>query len=347
MSVLPAAIPRSFFQILKQKTMSTGSAVSYEHSESSTPRSYSPFSTAQLNSLANESFKNVVLDGIRVSPLVLEKYAIKEKIGEGGFGVVYRAISHQSLGPVQNVALKIINRKKKGRLIEDPVLGLIPVEAFILGRISHKNIIKLIDFFQDEKAYYVITELAGSNWEQGRTNNIASRDLFEAVDAVNGLSEDKCKIVMRQLVSVIAYMQLKCSLVHRDLKDENICVDSDLNIKVIDFGSVARFPAVSEKKTNYFQMVHGTESYYAPEHIRKEVYRGPESEMWNLGCVMYTCLRNRQPFADEHEILNRDVTIGLGRYASPLYIDFLARLLNKDASQRMTIQQAMNHPWLL
>jgi len=324
--------------------MSTGSAVSYEGSEASTPRSFSPFATETLTHTAT---KKVCLSGIQISPDLLEKYAIKEKIGEGGFGAVYRAMPVNPGDGPKSVALKIMNRKKKGRLIQDPDLGLIPVEAFILRRLAHKNIVTLIDFFQDEKAFYVITELAGTNWEQGRTSNMASRDLFEAVDAANGLTEQNCKVVMRQLVSVIAYLQLKCSLVHRDLKDENICVDADLNIKLIDFGSVARFPEVSPTQTNYFQMVHGTESYYAPEHIRKEVYRGPEAEMWSLGCVLYTCLRNRQPFADANEILYHDVMKGMDRYASPLFLDFLGGLLHKEPAQRLTIQQAMAHPWLL
>lgn len=336
--------------------MSSGSAVSYDSSPASTPRSYSPLipTLASLAITQNENKKAKIRhDGEIICSEVLEKYSLKEKIGTGGFGVVYRAVPNYDNTSIPNVqrsnaesvAIKIIHKKKMGRVIKDPELGMIPVEAFILRRISHKNIIKMFDFFQDAKSFYIVTELAGSKWENGRSN-CASRDLFEAVDAANGLCEDECRHVLRQLLDAIAYLQLTCNLVHRDIKDENICVDADLNIKLIDFGSVARYAKSNEDKKDYFNVFHGTESYFAPEHVRQEAYRGPEAEMWSIGCVLYTCLRNHQPFADCQEILHRDITMGLDKYASPLCIDLIGRMLHKDASKRITVQEALKHPWL-
>jgi len=347
MSTVQPAIPRSFFHFFKHKQMSTGSEISYDSaSNTSTPRSESPFVRVEARPLAKTK-----IGKYNVAPALLQKYELKEKLGQGGFGVVYRAVMTQRPHGFEetdngNVAIKVILRSAAGRVIKDPELGMIPVEAFILRRIKHKNIIKLIDFYQDANAFYIVTELAGSNWEQGRSHSVASRDLFEMVDSANGLPEDQCRKIFRQLVSAIAYLQLSCSLVHRDIKDENICIDADLNIKLIDFGSVARFSQVNAEQKDYFKQFHGTLSFVAPEHIRKETYRGPEAEMWSLGCVLFTCLRNRAPFANEDEVMHRDPTAGLEKYASAQFIDVIARLLQKDSSKRITIEELLRHPWL-
>jgi serine/threonine protein kinase len=61
------------------------------------------------------------------------------------------------------------------------------------------------------------------------------------------------------------------------LKDENVVVDSDYNIKLIDFGSASLVP---RDKSDYFTKYNGTALYAAPEIVRGNTYRGPEAEIW-------------------------------------------------------------------
>jgi serine/threonine protein kinase len=82
--------------------------------------------------------------------------------------------------------------------------------------------------------------------------------------------------IFAQIVLAIKYLD-SIGIVHRDLKDENVVVDSDYNIKLIDFGSASLVP---RDKSDYFTKYNGTALYAAPEIVRGNIYRGPEAEIW-------------------------------------------------------------------
>ena len=93
--------------------------------------------------------------------------------------------------------------------------------------------------------------------------------------------------IFAQIVLAIKYLD-SLGIVHRDLKDENVVVDSDYNIKLIDFGSASLVPG---EKAAYFTKYTGTAQYAAPEIVRGNTYRGPEAEIWyqtltkGFGCL--------------------------------------------------------------
>lgn len=66
----------------------------------------------------------------------------------------------------------------------------------------------------------------------------------------------------------------------RDVKDENIVIDKNYNVKLVDFGAAAFIPTGDKR---LFTTFHGTVQYCPPEIIRQEKYRGPEAEVWALG----------------------------------------------------------------
>ncbi|KAI8836472.1 kinase-like domain-containing protein [Chytriomyces cf. hyalinus JEL632] len=82
-------------------------------------------------------------------------------------------------------------------------------------------------------------------------------------------------------------------------EDENIVVDSSYNIKIIDFGSAASVPTTQD---DFFSQFHGTALYASPEIVRKEKYRGPETEMWALGVLLYIMVVGDDPFRNAKEI---------------------------------------------
>mmetsp|Transcript_35968 Transcript_35968/g.35579 ORF Transcript_35968/g.35579 Transcript_35968/m.35579 type:complete len:144 (-) Transcript_35968:889-1320(-) len=123
-------------------------------------------------------------------------------------------------------------------------------EIDILKDLDHPNIVKMYEFFQDEKRYYIITEICKGG------------ELFDEIIDKGHFSEQDASVIMKQLLSCLNYCHSR-NIVHRDIKPENILMESnkDFNqIKVIDFGiSVVKEPD---------QMINesiGTPYYIAPE----------------------------------------------------------------------------------
>jgi serine/threonine protein kinase len=110
--------------------------------------------------------------------------------------------------------------------------------------------------------------------------------------------------------------------VHRDLKDENVVVDEEYNIRLIDLGSVACIPTCPEE---YFTKFRGTMDFAAPELIMGKPYRGPESvshssvlvseykrvmllqEVWALGVILYAMNFKVNPFKTAGDIVERNL----------------------------------------
>ncbi|TPX77755.1 hypothetical protein CcCBS67573_g01008 [Chytriomyces confervae] len=122
-----------------------------------------------------------------------------------------------------------------------------------------------------------------------------SFDLFECID--HHLSEPIARKIFAQIALAVRYLQVK-GLVHRDIKDENIVVDSNYTIKIIDFGSAAFIP---KSQREYFTQFSGTTLFASPEIVQKKSYRGPEAEMWALGVLLYTMIFGENPFHNEAE----------------------------------------------
>jgi serine/threonine protein kinase len=125
-------------------------------------------------------------------------------------------------------------------------------------------------------------------------------------------------------------------LVHRDIKDENVVVDSEYRIKLIDFGSASPIPTCKE---DYFKRYNGTPHFAAPEIVRRRAYKGPQAEVWTLGVLLYTIIFGENPFHNAKDILAYD-----GRLLYPRYIEsdlrrLLENMLCVDVKKRWTLQR--------
>lgn len=99
------------------------------------------------------------------------------------------------------------------------------------------------------------------------------------------------------------------NLVHRDLKDENVVIDCDYNVKLIDFGSTSTIP---DKKADYFTKFNGTAHFASPEIVKGLSYRGPEAEIWALGVVLHTIIYGENPFHSPDDITSFSKNYGSG-----------------------------------
>ena len=147
-------------------------------------------------------------------------YEIQDTLGQGAYGAVKKVI-HKGLN--EERALKIL---KKSNL--ESVKDFLN-EIEMLKTIDHPNVLKYYEYFEDKNYYYIITEYCSGG------------EIMNYIKDRKGISEDAAAIIMKQLLSAVAYCHQK-GIVHRDLKAANLLFkhevtsDSEMMIKVIDFG---------------------------------------------------------------------------------------------------------------
>ncbi|KAJ3081010.1 hypothetical protein HK102_002639, partial [Quaeritorhiza haematococci] len=136
-------------------------------------------------------------------------------------------------------------------------------------------------------------------------------------------------------------------IVHRDIKDENILIDDKFNVKLIDFGSAAFVPAGAE---GVFDRFLGTLQYAPPEILQGNSYRGPEADIWALGCCLYIMLCGRFPYETPAHVIHSPFTLPPGATGkqdlSIECIDLLRWMLEKKPERRASIGDVWWHPWV-
>src|SRR6266478_5842280 len=207
------------------------------------------------------------------------RYQVKGKpIGQGGMGVVYKAYD---ITTKRDVALKTM----RGTL-NPSALELFSKEWTVLARMSHPNIIDILDTGEFEKngerkPFFVMPLLPGATLEHLIVN--ASTRL--TVDRVVGIAAQTCRGLQA------AHEQ---GLIHRDLKPSNIFVTDDDTVKIIDFGVVHLAGAESIHDSK------GALQYMAPEQIEMKP-TSPASDIFSLGVICYEALTGSKPFARKTE----------------------------------------------
>eukprot|EP01084_Bolivina_argentea_P311763 539683_1 len=148
----------------------------------------------------------------------MNRYKKLKFVGEGSFARVYKVMDKKTQ---EIMALKCIKKDGKSEIEIDKLME----EIMILQSLSHKNIIKIIEWFVTESEICVVTEFA----EKG--------ELFKIIKKKNNkkLSEFEIKIIAKQLISALQFLH-NSRIIHRDIKPQNILLSNDNIIKLCDFG---------------------------------------------------------------------------------------------------------------
>ena len=261
-----------------------------------------------------------------------DDYKILSFLGEGSFASVQKV---QNKYTDSICAMKII--KKNFNCTFDDEKEILN-EINILRTMDHPNILKIFEFYSNNQQYCIVTELC-----QGG-------ELFQQIIDKGPFNERYSAYVMYQLFSAVNYCH-KMQIVHRDLKPENILIvgkDSEglPMIKICDFGTSKIF----EKGAVQRKLV-GSSYYIAPEVLKKNY--NEKCDIWSCGVITYILLSARPPFGgnDDNDIMER---VAIGRYdlESPPFNkvsksakDLIRKLLTMDPNDRITAEQALNHPW--
>jgi serine/threonine-protein kinase len=205
------------------------------------------------------------------------RYRLVEVIGRGGMSTVYRAIDAKLR---RTAAVKVLSPALADA---DPVsLARFEREAQAAARLAHPGIVAIYDTGVDGDIRFIVMEY------------VPGRSLDELLRSDGRLEPARAVYIAEQVASALAVAHT-AGIVHRDIKPGNVMVTDDGSVKVLDFG-IAR--AVDGSTLTQTSSVVGTAAYMAPEQAAGK-RADDRSDIYSLGCLLYTMLAGGPPFTGE------------------------------------------------
>mmetsp|Transcript_116300 Transcript_116300/g.181717 ORF Transcript_116300/g.181717 Transcript_116300/m.181717 type:complete len:1232 (+) Transcript_116300:100-3795(+) len=258
----------------------------------------------------------------------LDFYAIGKLIGKGAFGKVNVGVHKLT---EELTAMKLCERKK---IAEVQVRKCLMQEVSVLKKLNgHPNTIQLFEVIETATHVVLVMEFA------------AGGDLLRYVRQRRRLTEPCAQDLFKQLLEGIQHVHSQ-SIVHRDIKLENLLLDSFGCLKIADFGV-----AVVVKPPGRRLHEHcGTPSYIAPEILLETGYEGQPVDVWSAGIVLYAMVCGRVPFKGEH-LAELKRCILRGRFQLPSHLSekaaaLLRSIIVVDPRKRCTLRHCLSHDWL-
>jgi serine/threonine-protein kinase len=205
--------------------------------------------------------------------VIAQRYQILDTIGKGGMAIVYRAIDTRT---GHSVAIKVLRPEFNQ---DEEFLNRFQREAEAASKVSHHNIVNLLDVGMDGDSRYLVME-----YVQGKT-------LKEVIRQKGKLPYTTAAQIAIRILSALQHTH-KNGIIHRDIKPQNILVQSEGHIKVADFG-IARMANSSTLTKG--ESVMGSVHYFSPEQAAGENV-AETSDIYSVGVVMYEMLTGQVPF---------------------------------------------------
>uniref|UniRef100_A0A1B6DFJ7 MAP/microtubule affinity-regulating kinase 3 n=1 Tax=Clastoptera arizonana TaxID=38151 RepID=A0A1B6DFJ7_9HEMI len=253
------------------------------------------------------------------------KYKLLKTIGKGNFAKVKLA-KHVPTG--KEVAIKIIDKTQ----LNPGSLQKLFREVRIMKMLDHPNIVKLFQVIETDKTLYLVMEYASGG------------EVFDYLVLHGRMKEKEARAKFRQIVSAVQYCHQK-KIIHRDLKAENLLLDSEMNIKIADFGFSNEFTPGNKLDT-----FCGSPPYAAPELFQGKKYDGPEVDVWSLGVILYTLVSGSLPF-DGSTLRELRERVLRGKYRIPFYMstdceNLLKKFLVLNPAKRASLENIMKDKWM-
>lgn len=223
-------------------------------------------------------------------------------------------------------------------------------EAAIVTLVDHPYICYMRDVVRTHYHWYMLFEYVNGG------------QMLDYIISHGRLKEKQARKFGRQIASALDYCH-RNSIVHRDLKIENILISKTGDIKIIDFGLSNLFSPKNTLKT-----FCGSLYFAAPELLQAKQYTGPEVDVWSFGIVLYVLVCGKVPFDDQSmPQLHAKIKKGVVEYppwlssgkilCSKLRTEhvanrdiecrqLIARMLTTNPVERATLQEIMTHPWM-
>jgi tetratricopeptide (TPR) repeat protein/predicted Ser/Thr protein kinase len=203
------------------------------------------------------------------------RYEIRERLGTGGMGSVYRAKDREL---DRSVAIKVVRPELAE---QSDILRRFKQELILARQVTHKNVIRIFDLGEDAGIKFITMEY------------IEGQNLKSMMDERGKLSYDESAGIIQQVCLALEAAHAE-GVVHRDLKPHNIMVDKRGRILVMDFG-IARSAGVAGMTMT--GALVGTPDYMSPEQVRGD-HVDARSDLFSLGIIYYELLTGKKPYSE-------------------------------------------------
>jgi serine/threonine protein kinase len=258
---------------------------------------------------------------------VADRFEIRELIGSGGLGDVYRAHDHHLNRSVAVKRVRMQVNQNDRRLVEQTWR-----EAMTTACLQHPNIVTIFDYGIDAQGAYVVMELI-----EGETlEDVLVRGPLQF--------EDFLRFAQQSLQAIVAAHAL--GLIHRDLKPGNFMIartgdEAGFQVKILDFGLAKYLDTPQPQSIDHFNSLMGSVHYMAPEQFQR-LPIDHRTDLYSLGCIFYEAVTGHPAFDGENvsELIEAHLKRvphpmkQLRRDISPRLERWIAKLLEKDATRR-------------
>lgn len=257
----------------------------------------------------------------------IDGYRIRELVGSGGMGVVYRA---EDVNLARDVALKCINRSLAN---DESFLRRFRSEAQALAQIDSPYIVQVHTLSRLDIGLVIVMEFV----EGGSLNREIGRD---------GISWKRALPLIRQMLTALEHAHTS-GVIHRDVKPHNILLSDGMTnhgsrVKVTDFG-LAKMNAAGDRSRTVTEGIYGSINYMSPEQVEGLGEVDHRSDIYSLGMTLYEMLAGRLPFEEEgttyrimRTIVEEDLP-SLSHYAPDVpdaLVDVVMKTLEKEPADR-------------
>ena len=270
----------------------------------------------------------------KISALFNHKgYKIMNKLGQGAYGKVYKAMdSSGRVSAVKVMDLSLMSENFRNKFL--------PRELSTLIECRHENLIQVWDIFRASNKIFIFMEFAGNG------------DLAGYLKKHNPMEDSLSCLWFLQTSRGLSFLHERMLSAHRDIKLDNMLLDGQYVAKLTDFGFATDATVDADGNPVLSATYCGTLPYYAPQIVRKTPYNAFKADVWAHGVVLYAMTHNRFPFhfKDPKQMVKEQTdekyrTSRLSTKLSDSLREILLAMLEPDEDKRFTMKQVLEHEW--